>query len=179
NALFDQTDPNNPSQDLETVNSMSLTDFVYVWGQFIDHDMDLTPAGGASFPIDVAAGDPIGPDPLPFTRSQFGPSTRTSSTNPRQQVNVDTSFLDLSQVYGSDAATAVALRTHAGGQLKTSAGNMLPYDNTTYFTTPINMANDSGAVPTSDLFTTGDRRGNENVELTALQTLFVRNHNRI
>ena len=34
-------------------------------------------------------------------------------------------------------------------------------------------------MPTSKLFVTGDIRGNENVELTALQTLFVRNHNLI
>jgi hypothetical protein len=36
-----------------------------------------------------------------------------------------------------------------------------------------------GPLPTSGLFVTGDIRGNENLELTALQTLFVRNHNRI
>src|SRR4029077_5107196 len=81
------------------------------------------------------------------------------------------------------AAVADALRTHVGGLLKTSPGNMLPYDNSTYFTPAqlavIHMANDSGAVPTQNLFVTGDVRGNENVELTALQTLFVRNHNRI
>src|SRR4029077_14133472 len=81
------------------------------------------------------------------------------------------------------AAVADALRTHVGGLLKTSPGNMLPYDNSTYFTPAqlaiINMANDSGAVATQNLFVTGDVRGNENVELTALQTLFVRNHNLI
>src|SRR5262249_20360962 len=153
-----------------------LSDFVYVWGQFIDHDMDLTPDGGAALPIAVAPGDPIGgAGSLPFTRSQFDPNTGTGSANPRQQVNAVTSFLDLSQVYGSDAAKPDALRTHVGGQLKTSPGNMLPYDNSTYFTSPIDMANDSGAVPTDQLFATGDRRGNENIELTALQTLFVRN----
>ena len=78
--------------------------------------------------------DPIGPNSLPFTRSQFDPSTGTSASNPRQQVNAVTSFLDLSQVYGSDEATADALRTHVGGQLKTSPGDLLPYDNATYFT---------------------------------------------
>jgi hypothetical protein len=181
--LNNQADPSNPSQDVQTVDQNSLSDFGYVWGQFIDHDMDLTPDGGASFPITVASGDPIGPDALPFTRSQYDPTTGTSTSNPRQQVNDVTSYLDLSQVYGSTQAVADALRTHVGGQLKTSPGNMLPYDNSTYFTpselAAINMANDAGAVPTSSLFVTGDVRGNENLELTALQTLFVRNHNRI
>src|SRR5205807_6351884 len=120
NVLNDQTDPNNPAQDLSTVDQNSLSAYGYVWGQFIDHDMDLTlDNSGQSFPIPVPPGDPIGPNPLPFTRSNFDPNTGTS--NPRQQVNSVTSFLDLSQVYGSDAATADALRTHVGGRLKTSA----------------------------------------------------------
>jgi hypothetical protein len=41
------------------------------------------------------------------------------------------------------------------------------------------MANDARAVPESSLFAAGDVRANENVELTALQTLFMRNHNLI
>src|SRR5262249_1428822 len=38
-----QADPANPSQDIATIDQNSLSDFGYVWGQFIDHDMDLTP----------------------------------------------------------------------------------------------------------------------------------------
>jgi hypothetical protein len=179
NLLNNQTDPNNPSQDVNTVDQQGLSDFVYAFGQFMDHDMDLTPDGGESFPIAVAPGDPIGPNPLPFTRSQYDPNTGTDPSNPRQQVNVVTSFLDLSQVYGSDATTADALRTHSGGLLKTSPGDLLPLDNSTYFgSSPLDLQN-AGGLPTSDLFATGDVRGNENIELTALQTLFVRNHNRI
>src|SRR5262249_50843069 len=153
------TDPNDPASDLDVLNSQSLSDFVHVWGQFIDHDMDLTPTGTESFPIPVAPGDPIGQQP--FTRSEFDPATGTGPGNPRQQVNAVTSFLDLSQVYGSDPTTADALRTHVGGQLETSPGNMLPYNNSTYFSTPLDMANDAGAVPSTSLFATGDVRGNE------------------
>src|SRR5205085_921104 len=106
-----------------------------------------------------------------------------SAANPRQQVNVNTSFLDLSQVYGSNATVADALRTHVGGLLKTSPGNELPFNSTTYFTVAqlaaLNMANDVGAVPSTSLYAAGDVRGNETLELTALQTLFVRYHNRI
>lgn len=186
NLVDNQADPNNSGVDLATVDQRSLSDFGYVLGQFMDHDMDLTPDGGASFPIPVPPGDPIGgpnDTPLPFTRSQTDPNTGTSKKNPLQQINVITAYLDLSQVYGSSKAVSDALRTFSGGLLKTSPGNMLPYDNTTYFTpdqiATLNMANDSQAVPTSALFAAGDRRANENVELTAMQTLFVRNHNRI
>ena len=182
--LNNQADPANPSQDLTTIDQNSLSDFGYAWGQFLDHDMDLTPTNSGEL-LQILA-DPNDPSQMgnqTFDRSVTDPSTGTSTSNPRQQVNAVSSFLDLSQVYGSTQAIADALRTDVGGQLKTSPGNMLPYDNSTYFTPAqlalINMANDSGAVPTQDLFVTGDVRGNENVELTALQTLFVRNHNLI
>ncbi|HEY1686462.1 MAG TPA: peroxidase family protein [Tepidisphaeraceae bacterium] len=169
--------------DIATVDQNSLSDFGYAFGQFMDHDMDNTPDGGAEFDIAVAVGDPIGPDSLPFTRSQTDPTTGTSTTNPAQQITTVTSYFDLSQVYGSSQEVADALRTFSGGLLKTSPGNMLPYDNTTYFTpaqiAALNMENDSQAVPESDLFAAGDVRANENVELTALQTLFLRNHNMI
>jgi hypothetical protein len=183
NALNDQTDPNNPSQDLSTPQSRDLSDFAYVWGQFIDHDMDLTPANsGESFPIPPGSPtDPMGTEP--FTRSSFDPNAGTSTSNPRQQINANTSFLDLSQVYGSTRVVADALRTFQGGLLKTGPGDLLPYDNTTYFTpaqiVALNMANDAQQVPESALFAAGDVRANENIELTAIQTLFVRNHNRL
>ena len=83
-----------------------------------------------------------------FERSVTDPTTGTSTSNPAQQINAVTSYLDLSQVYGSADVIADALRTHTYGLLKTSPGNMLPYDNSTYFTPAqlaiINMANDSG-----------------------------------
>jgi hypothetical protein len=181
NALSDQTDPANPSQDLNTINQKSLSDYIYVFGQFLDHDLDLTTTNsGQSFDITAnQPGDPFNPPGvIPFTRSTYDPTTGT--TTPRQQVNSITSFIDGSQIYGSDPVRADALRTHVGGLLKTSPGNMLPYDSTTYFPggAPA-MANDAGIVANSQLFATGDVRGNENIELTAMQTLFVREHNRI
>jgi hypothetical protein len=183
NILNSQANPSNPSQDIQTVDQNSLSDFGYAFGQFMDHDLDHTPDGGAEFDIAVAAGDPIGPDPLPFTRSQTDPTTGTSTSDPLQQITDVTSYFDLSQVYGSSQVVADALRTFSGGLLKTSPGNMLPYDNTSYFTpaqiAALNMANDAQAAPESDLFAAGDVRANENIELTALQTLFLRNHNLI
>jgi hypothetical protein len=185
NLVNSQTDPSDPSTELNTIDGNNLSDFGYAFGQFIDHDMSLTPDGGDSFPIAVSATDPIGPDALPFTRSQYDPTTGTSTSNPRQQVTEVTAYLDLSQVYGSDQATADDLRTMSGGLLKTSPGGLLPYDNSTYFT-PSQLASlnaylggmqNFGSLPTSDLFATGDIRGNENLEMTTIVTLFVDNHN--
>ncbi|HEX4607771.1 MAG TPA: peroxidase family protein, partial [Urbifossiella sp.] len=182
--LNNQASTTDSSVDVSTVDGNSLSDFGYAFGQFIDHDMDLTPTSATSLlTIPADPNDPSGMGAQTFERSVTDPKTGTGKSNPAQQVNAVTSYLDLSQVYGSSAAVADALRTHSGGLLKTSPGNMLPYDNSTYFTESqlavINMANDAGAVPTASLFVTGDVRGNENVELTALQTLFLRNHNAI
>jgi peroxidase len=183
NTLNNQADPNDPAQDLATIDQNSLSDYGYAFGQFMDHDLDLTLDGGAAFNIPVAAGDPIGPNAMPFTRSQTDPLSGTGTSNPLEQVTVVTSYFDLSQVYGSSQVVADALRTFSGGLMKTSAGNMLPYDNSTYFTpeqiTALNMANDAHLVSTDQLFAAGDRRANENIELTAIQTLFVRNHNQL
>jgi hypothetical protein len=182
--LNNQADPSNPSQDLNTVDALSLSDFGYAFGQFIDHGLDLTPTNpNNTLQILADPNDPSHMGNQTFERSVTDPATGTSTSNPAQQVNAVTSFLDLSNVYGSTQAVAGALRTFSGGRLKTSPGDMLPYDNLTYFTqdqiNALNMANDAQAVPESSLFAAGDVRANENVELTALQTLFVRNHNRI
>jgi hypothetical protein len=185
-----QADPAATSQDIATVNQQSLSDFAYSFGQFMDHDMDLTLDNGASDPISVPVGDPIGGSsdtPLAFNLSNTDPATGTSTSNPAQDVTSVTSYLDLSQVYGSDLATDNALRTFVGGRMKTSPGGLPPLDNTTYFTTTqlaqINASvggmENEGPLPESALFVTGDSRGNENIELTVLQTLFLDNHNRI
>jgi peroxidase len=185
-----QADPTAPFNDIATVNKQSLSDFAYTFGQFMDHGMDLTLDNGPSMPIPVPKGDPIGgpnDTPLAFQRSNVDPKTGSGPNNPAQQINSVTSFLDLSQVYGSDLATDDALRTFIGGQMKTSLGGLPPLDNSTYFTVTqlatINASvggmQDDGPLPQSDMFVTGDTRGNENVELTALQTLFLDNHNRI
>ncbi|MFL5244184.1 MAG: peroxidase family protein [Gemmataceae bacterium] len=180
NLLSDQTDPANPAQDTNMINQKSLSDFIYVFGQFLDHDLDLTPANpGQAFDIPAAsATDPMGAES--FTRSNTDPATGTSTSNPLQQINAVTSFLDGSQIYGSSQATADALRSHVGGQLKTGPGNLLPLDNSANFPNgTLPMANDAHIVPDNQLFAAGDVRANENIELTAMQTLFVREHNRI
>jgi hypothetical protein len=158
-------------------NNRQMSDFLYVFGQFLDHDIGLSTTGGESLPIAVPSGDPFfdpsgsGTKQMPFSRSSFNASS--GSSNPRQQTNTITAFIDGSQVYGSDAARASALRSFSGGKLKTSAGNLMPLN-----TEGLPNANDAHLVPDSQLFLGGDVRSNENVELTAIQTLFLREHNR-
>jgi peroxidase len=170
----------HPAEDVK--NDRSLAAMVYAWGQFIDHDLDLTVTGTPTekFNITVPTGDPefdpfnTGTQVIGLSRSQYDPTTGTSAANPRQQLNTITSYLDGSMIYGSDATRAAALRTFSGGLLKTSTGNLLPLNTA-------GLANDNATHQTADsqLFLAGDVRANENIELTALQTLFVREHNRL
>ncbi len=175
NAVVDQG-----SEDV--ISQRGLAAMAYAWGQFIDHDMDLTGSASPvqSFGITIPAGDTYFTpgSTMPLRRSAYDAATGT--TNARQQINSITAFLDGSQIYGSDTVTADKLRTHSGGRMKTSAGNMLPYNNPATFPTgTVTMANDAHIVPDDQLFATGDVRGNENIELTGLHTLFIREHNRI
>ena len=169
------------AQDASTPNDRNMSDFVYVWGQFLDHDIDLSETGTSeSLPIIVPSGDKwfdptsSGTKRIGLQRSLFAAGTGTSVENPREQVNVVTAFVDGSQVYGSNKSRADALRTFTGGLLRTSTGNMLPFN-----TTGLPNANDSHAFPNEKLYLAGDIRANENPDLIALQTLFMREHNRL
>ena len=172
NLVFDQRNP--------VFDRYLASDMMWQWGQFIDHDIVHVPTGAPreAFPIPVPMGDPvfdpvaIGDRLIPFFRSAFAPSTGTGPDNPRQPVNNITSFIDGSGIYGSDPRRAFALRAHDGsGRLKMSGDRFLPL-NTQGFS-------NQGGDRRPDLFLAGDIRANEQVGLTAMHTLFVREHNRL
>jgi len=158
-----------------------LTDYIWVWGQFVDHDIDLTPGDGpgtAFIPIPV--GDPWydpnseGGKLLPFRRSRIDFATGTDPANPREQINNITAFLDGSNVYGSDTVRADWLRTGVGGLMKMNndpvVGNMPPFNDGS-------QSNAGGNDPL--LFVAGDVRANVTSPLTSMHTLFLREHNRL
>lgn len=166
------------SQTGSIVNEYHLTDYLWVWGQFLDHDIDLSEPHDDSetADIEVPQGDPFfdpfgtGTQTIGFTRTAAAEGTGTSEENPRQQFNEITAFIDGSVVYGSDQERADALRTFSGGLLKTSDGDLLPFNDD-------GLANAGG---TSDaLFVAGDVRANENIALSSMHTIWVREHNRI
>src|SRR5262249_6047703 len=187
NAVVAQTTEERIFSDRE------MSAMIYGWGQFLDHDLDLTRGASPSEPLNlpVPAGDPFfDPNNTGTQVIFFGRSKSFLDANGvRQQPNEITAFIDASMVYGSDNFVANALRSHVGGRLRTSEGadgilgnadDLLPFNNTTYLPDgPIPLANDSHIVPNSQLFAAGDFRTNENIELTSLHTLFMREHNRL
>ncbi len=169
------------SQSGPMPNTMNLSDWVFQWGQFVDHDMTLTDLATPteSMDIPIPMGDPIfdptstGTATMAFTRSQYDPTTGLSVGDPRQQVNSNSSYLDGSVIYGSSEDRAMALRTMSGGHLLTSAGDMLPY-NTMGLTNA-----DNGDPNQAAYHVAGDVRVNEQIGITSVQTLFMREHNRV
>lgn len=145
------------TQTSSILNNRNMSDMVYVYGQFLDHDLSLTPTGTEKAPVTVPKGDRwfdpsgTGNATIGLSRSVYDPSTGTTPANPRQQVNTITSFIDGSQIYGSDTTRTNALRTFTRGQLKTSSGNMLPYN-----TAGLANANDSHFLPDTQLYLAGD-----------------------
>ena len=109
------------AQDEEPLtNDRQLSAFIYVWGQFIDHDIALTEPPGSdyeAYSIAVPPGDAMfdpdgtGAQVIRFNRSRYNETTGIDVDNPREQINQVTAWIDGSMVYGSDETTADSLRT--------------------------------------------------------------------
>lgn len=178
------------NQPTITPDVMHLSDYCWAFGQFIDHDITLTPPDEhEAMTINVPIGDPwfdtdsLGTAIIPFSRTEHLDATGTSTDNPRNVANVATSFIDGSAFYGENAGRSHWMRTYSWGELKVSDGDLLPWNTITgEFDSDIDpnapfMADDVGLSP--KIFIAGDVRANENPLLTSLHTLFAREHNRI
>ncbi|MDJ0572805.1 MAG: peroxidase family protein, partial [Pleurocapsa sp. MO_192.B19] len=206
NTLLNQTE--------SLPDERNLSDYVWAWGQFIDHDLVSTLRQQGSEPksiyqidsnsgtdtcwlcnifnlffqqneeaetidISIPEGDPVYQpgSVIPVTRSVFDPSTGTDPSNPRQQTNNVTTWIDASMIYGSDEQRASWLRTFEQGKLKVSlheTGDLLPIPGS-----DLNAPDMDSIATGSKIFVAGDTRANENAALTSLNTVFVREHNRL
>ncbi|AWP15193.1 putative eosinophil peroxidase-like isoform 2 [Scophthalmus maximus] len=149
-------------------------------------------------PIPIPPGDPRLPSRpdscIPAFRSAPACGTGYSAynfggePNKREQINALTAFLDLSQVYGSEEKLALNLRnlSNDGGLLRVNTEfndngrELLPFSTlqAQMCATRKRVTNDTNAkeVP---CFIAGDVRVDENVALTSIHTLFMREHNRL
>jgi hypothetical protein len=167
-----------------------LSDYNWIWGQFISHDIDFTltqngRVNGTPETLNIPIPnrdkwmDPysVGSLQIPLVRSMYNPSTG-NETLPREFGNSITGWLDGSQVYGSSNFDSQWLREGSYGKMKvteTEIGDFLP------------KAADGEEAPSvsfvgfsaSERFVAGDSRANEHSALTAMHVLFLREHNRI
>ncbi|KAJ4926074.1 hypothetical protein JOQ06_008258 [Pogonophryne albipinna] len=149
-------------------------------------------------PIPIPPGDPR----LPTGRNSCIPAFRSAAVcgsgysaynfggepKKREQINGVTAFLDLGQVYGSEEQLAKSLRDpdSDGGLLRVNTEfrdnrrELLPFHpmQANMCATRRRVTNDTNAreVP---CFIAGDVRVDENIALTSIHTLFMREHNRL
>jgi peroxidase len=116
------------------------------------------------------------------SRTKAVAGTGESITNPRENVNMASTWLDISSLYGSTEEVGHALRSFQGGKLLTQelktggasrAASYLPFN-----TMNVPMRAMPGQDPRT-LFTGGDPRTNEDWLLLAVHTLILREHNRL
>lgn len=179
---------NDTSQNLFSENG--ITQWGFAWGQFLDHTFGLRQDNGEDVPLAFRKSDPLEGfrndlDHISFKRT---PAMRgTGSTNPRQQVNTVSSFIDASNVYGDDDKARLEwLRAGPvdGNLANNSArlflpGGYLPRADARPGRTPVMNMFGAMQARSARAMVAGDVRANENIALTATHTLFVREHNRI
>ncbi|XP_076294516.1 peroxidase [Lasioglossum baleicum] len=174
------------------------------WGQIITHDMAMidgstqskphatqccTPQGqlvdplllhGQCYPIIIPYDDYVYRKAnircLNFVRSTTDLDRGCSSQyKPAEQLSVVTHYLDLSLVYGSSDQVAASLRAGAGGRLNVDVRHNREW--------PPAAANKSQSCefvdPNEVCYQTGDTRVNQNPQLTVLQIILLREHNRV
>ncbi|KRX61983.1 Peroxidasin -like protein [Trichinella sp. T9] len=168
------------------------------FGQFLDHDLTHTPMSLAldgsllncqrcdshetvsvnCWPIKIPENDPYFPSTfddgsprcMHFARSLIG----QLKLGYREQMNQLTSYIDASNVYGSNDCIASDLRLFNQGKLNIS--KHLPGIQNTL---PFGFKDPDCRMHSSDCFIAGDIRVNENSGLMVPHILFVREHNRL
>lgn len=183
NRIFNDTNQNIFSEN-------DVTHWSFVWGQFIDHTIGLRESGDENFSIAFDVDDPLEEftnelGEIEMTRS--GVASGTGEDTPREQVNTISSYIDAWAVYGGTDERLDWLRDGpVDGDPTNNDATLLEVDG--YL--PTADARPDTEAPEADLMgrlfadptaavIAGDVRANENIGLTAVQTLLVREHNRI
>ena len=177
--------------NVNVFSERGVTQFGTAWGQFLDHTFGLRQENGTTANIPFNQADPLESfrndlGVVPFVRSAAAPGTGV--TNARQHVNTVSSFIDAWAVYGGTDTRLDWLREGSqdgnpdnNGARLFLPGNYLPRRNSrgNAATAPVMAVDGRLLSHPTDAAVAGDVRANENAALTAMHTLFAREHNRI
>jgi len=177
--------------NVNVFSERGVTQWGTAWGQFLDHTFGLRQENGTTANIPFSSADPLESfrndlGVVPFVRSPAAPGTGTG--NARQHVNTVSSFIDAWALYGGTDTRLDWLREgsqdgnpdNSGARLFLP-GNYLPRrDARGNAAAAPAMAVDGRLLASPNAAAVaGDVRANENIALTAVHTLFAREHNRI
>ncbi|PIK36697.1 ovoperoxidase [Apostichopus japonicus] len=175
-------------------STYGASELVMHFGQFLDHDINLTPASAADckcgndedeicFSIPCESDDPVCGEEgcIPFRRSR--PTIRGDCRpGARAHENTITSFVDASNVYGSFQEDMDDLRDVEKGKGKMRVETQ-PIDEGHIHLLPHDKENEECIRPGDEddkhCGKGGDVRAAEQPGLTSLHTMFVREHNRV
>lgn len=181
------------SLGVDLFSERNVSQWGWVWGQFLDHSFGRAEPGTEYAPIPYSSSDPLerfedSLEAVPFARNTVAPGTGTGPGNPREQVNTVNSYIDAWALYGGSSARLEWMRTGPdnGNPADAGATLLLPKK----FLPTAGARGDAQTAPAMETegllaeapqnaVVAGDVRANENVELTAVTTLFAREHNRI
>lgn len=182
NRIFNDTGQN-------LFSARGVSQWAWAWGQFLDHTLGLAQEGTETADLPFDAADPLEAFTNDFGVISFTRDAAASTGGTRQQVNTVSSYLDAWNVYGGSEDRLEWLRegpvdgnlANNGPHLLLDAdGNLPRRDERGDSSTAPEMALMGRLTGTTDeAAVAGDVRANENVALTAIHTLFAREHNRI
>ncbi|MGB0112237.1 MAG: peroxidase family protein [Ilumatobacteraceae bacterium] len=183
NRIFNDSNQN-------VFSEAGVTHWGFVWGQFIDHTIGLRESGDEKLQVPFSADDPLESftndlGGIAMTRSAAADGT--GDDTPREQINTLSSYIDGWAVYGGSDERLDWLRAGTvDGDPTNNSATLLNDDG--YLPTatsrpgvdvpPVDLMGQLFGDPTAAVVA-GDVRANENIGLTAVQTLFLREHNRI
>ncbi|CAF0805368.1 unnamed protein product [Brachionus calyciflorus] len=175
----------------------SISQIYAIFGQLLIHDMSGTSASTDSsgteldcpcgstdsncLPITWPSNDALlNQTCQKFARSSASFPDTNCSLAYREQLNLLSSYIDGSSIYGIDESRANELRTFSDGLLKTSSP-VTEKGQTVTDGTYLPLSNDTCSSSDTDYkcFLAGEYRTSENLALVSMHTLFNREHNRI
>ncbi|GAV03930.1 hypothetical protein RvY_14293-2 [Ramazzottius varieornatus] len=183
------------------------THLLMTFGQFLDHDVTLTPiataANGFNFnckscDAETESSPNCRPIRIPDTDTDMSPFVNGTTERrclafirsasgrrafgAREQINQNTAYIDGSNIYGSNLCRTQRLRSFQNGRMNTTRNPKKGYRELLPQTTvkdDVEFLECKNQVAGNACFLSGDTRENENPALTVQHTIWMRYHNSI